>query len=117
MKSSRRSMITALLVAAGSIAFWRPAHASEDPIPGVDVVVEKIPPGNAVGRTTTDRRGMIRFDHLDAGYYEVRSPDNTMRAGIRHAGGPAQWQLLQRIDAHVPTWSLMNAARGAAGRS
>jgi len=102
MTISRREAI-GLALAAGSTALVLPGGAigaqamAEDPIPGVDVVVEKVPPGNAVANVTTDRRGMIALRDLEAGYYEVRTADNTVRAGIRHPGGPVRWQLRQQI--------------------
>ncbi|MCC5997351.1 MAG: hypothetical protein JJU18_13390 [Oceanicaulis sp.] len=103
MMKSRREAIK-LTLAAGLAGIVVTGAASglqafaEDPIPGVDVVVEKIPPGHAVGRTVTDQRGMIMFRDLEAGYYEVRNADNSQRAGVRHPGGPARWQLRLRSD-------------------
>lgn len=101
MTVSRREAIK-LAFAAGSAAIALPGiamgaqAAGNDPIPGVDVVVEKVPPGQHIGRVTTGPRGEIAFRDLEAGYYEVRNVDNTLRAGIRHNGGPARWQLRQR---------------------
>jgi len=37
---------------------------AEDPIPGVDVVVEKAPPGNPYGYTVTDQDGRYAFDGI-----------------------------------------------------
>jgi hypothetical protein len=85
--------------------------ASNDPIPGVDVIVEKIPPGNSVGRTTTDSNGMISIrGSFAAGYYEVRNRENTIRTGIQHRGGPISWQLLNSGDSKKP-WKLVDASR------
>lgn len=38
---------------------------SEDPIPGVDVVVEKVPPGNAMTVVTTDADGRFTFEFME----------------------------------------------------
>jgi hypothetical protein len=38
--------------------------AAEDPIPGVDVVVEKVPPGNAFTYGPTDALGRYRFEDM-----------------------------------------------------
>jgi len=38
---------------------------AEDPIPGVDVVVEKVPPGNARTTVQTDSEGRFIFDFLE----------------------------------------------------
>lgn len=38
---------------------------SEDPIPGADVVVEKVPPGNAMTVVTTDVDGRFTFEYIE----------------------------------------------------
>jgi len=38
---------------------------AEDPIPGVDVVVEKVPPGNAMTVVTTDADGRFTFEYIE----------------------------------------------------
>jgi uncharacterized protein with von Willebrand factor type A (vWA) domain len=111
MKQSRRIFIQSTLSASiAGLAFAGQSSArqaqAEDPIPLIDVVVEKVPPGHAVANVTTDRRGMIAMRDLEAGYYEVRDANNTVRAGIRHRGGPVRWQLRQRRDTRRPIWSL-----------
>ncbi|KPP82863.1 MAG: hypothetical protein HLUCCA04_01980 [Oceanicaulis sp. HLUCCA04] len=111
MKQSRRIFIRSALGASiAGLAFAGQASARQalgnDPIPLIDVVVEKVPPGHAIAQVTTDRRGMIAFRDLDAGYYEVRDRDDTVRAGIRHPGGPARWQLRQGRDSRRPIWTL-----------
>ncbi|MFC4723837.1 hypothetical protein AB6B38_04210 [Glycocaulis abyssi] len=88
-----------------SQAYARQAQAT-DPIPHIDVVVEKIPPGSETFRGTTGPRGEIAIRDLEAGYYEVRDMNNTVRAGIRHRGGPARWQLRQQRDSRRPIWTL-----------
>lgn len=37
---------------------------AEDPIPGVDVVVEKVPPGNSLSVVTTDSEGRFNFNFV-----------------------------------------------------
>jgi len=48
----------------GSVSFATQKTASEDPIPGVDVVVEKVPPGNGLTSGVTDDEGRFRFDNM-----------------------------------------------------
>lgn len=114
MQHSRRGFIKAAItaglaftgvLASGNAAFALQA-AAQDPIPHIDVIVEKVPPGHAFFSGPTDARGMLYFRHLDPGYYEVRDPADTVRAGIRHAGGPARWQLRQQRDLRRPIWTL-----------
>jgi hypothetical protein len=121
MMKSRREAIKltfaaglAGMVVTGAASGFQ-AH-SEDPIPGVDVVVEKVPPGNAFAYVTTDARGIIMFRDLEAGYYEVRNADDTQRAGIRHPGGPARWQLRLRSDpaSRRQIWLLSEVSAEAA---
>jgi hypothetical protein len=88
---------------------------SQDPIPGVDVVVEKVPPGNGVASLTTDKNGMIFLRNLEQGYYEVRDKKNSVRAGIRHKGGVVRWQLLKVRDARKPTWVLVDMSTKGSG--
>jgi len=99
------NLLLACLLGAGIAA---PVLPAEDPIPGVDVIVEKVPPGNAVGRVTTDKNGMIFLRNLERGYYEVRDRENSVRAGIRHPGGAVRWQLQKDSDALKPTWVLVD---------
>ncbi|MCC5980452.1 MAG: hypothetical protein JJU26_01910 [Oceanicaulis sp.] len=114
MKPSRRDLIRSGMAAglaafgvlgAGGAGSALQAQA-EDPIPHIDIVVEKVPPGSGVAQLTTDRRGMIALRDLEAGYYEVRDLNDTVRAGIRHRGGPVRWQLRQRRDTRRPIWTL-----------
>lgn len=82
---------------------------SSDPIPGVDVVVEKIPPGHSIGQITTNSNGIIAFKgNYDRGYYEVRNRENTIRTGIIHSGGQIRWQLLNSGDRKNP-WKVVEA--------
>lgn len=111
MKQSRRVFIgSALGAGVAGLALGGPASALQvqgnDPIPHIDVVVEKVPPGQNVGRVTTDARGIILMRHLEPGYYEVRNTDNTVRAGVRHRGGAVRWQLSQRRDSRRPVWTV-----------
>lgn len=81
--------------------------ASNDPIPGVDVVVEKIPPGHSIGWVTTNLNGIISFKgNYERGYYEVSNRANSIRAGITHRGGPIRWQLLKSGNRFNP-WKLI----------
>lgn len=66
--------------------------AAEDPIPLIDVVVERIPPGN--GKVTypakTDAKGMIRFKSLPEGRYVVTDAARNTKV-FMHPGGPVNW--------------------------
>jgi len=47
---------------SGTVFWGTPGKmAAEDPIPGVDVVVEKIPPGNTFSHNETDAQGFYEF--------------------------------------------------------
>ena len=66
------------------------ASASNDPIPGVDVIVEKVPPGTVVYRGSTDKTGAIRIKTLQEGQYRVRDRKGRNRM-FQHKGGPVRW--------------------------
>jgi len=78
-----------------------------DPIPGVDVVVEKIPPGSPTARLRTDSNGCLVFKFLQSGRYEVYDKFGN-RASLEHDGGPARWRLIGSIKERKPVWSLVN---------
>ena len=78
-----------------------------DPIPGVDVVVEKIPPGSPTARLRTDSKGCLAFKFLPSGRYEVYDKSGN-RASIEHVGGPAKWRLLGSVKERKPVWSLVD---------
>jgi hypothetical protein len=88
------------------LALPRAALASNDPIPGVDVVVEKVPPGHVIGRLQSDRRGFLHFKSLEAGTYVVRDRLGNS-AKIKHRGGPASWQLVGTRTNGKLTWTLL----------
>jgi len=100
-------LIATLLLAISPVLIH--VAASNDPIPGVDVIVEKIPPGHSIGRATTDSKGVIALKgEFERGYYEVRNRENTIRAGIEHRGGQIRWQLLSSGDSKKP-WKLVTS--------
>jgi hypothetical protein len=76
--------------------FIHPAtlSAAEDPIPLIDVVVEKTPPGQ--GRITypvkTDSKGYIHFKSLPEGRYVVTAPNQGDKVFL-HQGGPVSWKI------------------------
>ena len=78
-----------------------------DPIPGVDVVVEKVPPGIRVARVKTDRNGCLVFKALQSGRYEVYDRFGN-RASLEHDGGPAKWRLLGSTKESKPVCSLVD---------
>lgn len=97
-------ILSAMLAAFGSMT---PASASNDPIPGVDVVVERVPPGHAIGQVTTTNNGIIAFKGKHKqGYYVVSDRANTNRAAINHKGGEILWQLVKSGDRRNP-WKLI----------
>jgi len=104
-----KSILMPTLLLVVSLTLIPYVFASSDPIPGVDVVVEKIPPGHSIGRVTTDSKGVIALKgDFERGYYEVRNRDNTIRAGIEHQGGQIRWQLLKSGDSKKP-WKLVTS--------
>ncbi len=111
MNRSRRAFVGKALVAmSGVIAMpllSLPALAAEDPIPGVDVVVEKVPPGVNVGRKQTDRNGYLRFKFLEAGTYEVSDRFGN-KASVKHQGGPVKWRLIGTTKNGKPVWTLVD---------
>ena len=106
--AKRRLMKTALIALACAALPAGAAHAATDPIPGVDVVVERVPPGNAIGRFTTDSGGILAFRSLEAGGYRVRDIAGKYSASIKHAGGPARWRLVSVQTARdgAVSWAL-----------
>lgn len=83
------------------------AQSSEDPIPLIDVVVEKTPPGNVVGRMRTDRNGYLRFKFLEAGTYKISDRFGN-KASVRHQGGPVKWRLIGSTKNGKPVWTLVD---------
>jgi len=109
MDRSRRSLVATALAAmlAGTAMplLSSPALGAEDPIPGVDVVVEKVPPGSNIGRFRSDGNGYLRFKSLDAGTYHVTDKSGS-KAVVRHKGGPAKWRLMGSMKNGKPVWTL-----------
>jgi hypothetical protein len=102
-------LILSAMVVVAALGPITPVSASNDPIPGVDVVVEKIPPGHSIGRTTTTANGIIALKgRHEQGYYEVSDRANTNRAGINHRGGEIRWQLVKSGNRRNP-WKLIPA--------
>ena len=44
---------------------------TNDPIPGLDIILDKIPPSQSVQKTTTDANGHYVFNNLPSGTYQV----------------------------------------------
>lgn len=110
MGNGRRDFIAAAvaaLVTPGSLT--RTALASEDPIPGVDVVVEKVPPGHGFA-AQTDPSGRLKFRALPAGVYYV-SDKYGNKARLHHKGGPASWRLVGSYRSDRPAWTLIDENR------
>lgn len=112
-----KMLFAAMLAMAGGGLAMSAALAAEDPIPGVDVIVEKVPPGNSVGSVITDRNGVIAFRHLAPGNYVVSDKAGNS-ASIRHEGGLARWQLVRnpgRGDARG--WALLRVSAPSPART
>ena len=109
MDGLRRALVgtalAAMLIVSVVMLLSVPASAAEDPIPGVDVIVERVPPGSSIGRFRSDGNGYLRFKSLDAGTYHV-----TDRAGSKaivwHKGGPANWRLMGIKKNGKLVWTL-----------
>ena len=106
MKVSRRSFLAAVAVGAPLVAVSGLASAAEDPIPGVDVVVEKVPPGH-ISRVTTDPRGYLPFRWLSPGNYFITDRHGN-KASIKHPGGPVRWRLVEAKTPRGPGWTLVD---------
>lgn len=91
--------ITILLLSSSVVA-------GEDPIPLIDVVVEKTPPGQGRGMMQTDQNGYMRIESLSPGIYVINDIFGNM-ASIEHQGGPASWRLLGFIQEGKPVWALV----------
>jgi hypothetical protein len=44
---------------------------TNDPIPGLDIILDKIPPSKSVQKTKTDAYGYYEFNNLDTGHYQI----------------------------------------------
>ena len=111
MNRSRRALVVeALAVLSSAIVLplvSLPALAGEDPIPLIDVVVEKTPPGVNVGRMQTDRNGYLRFKSLSSGSYVVSDKFGN-KASVKHQGGPVKWRLIGSTKNGKPVWTLVD---------
>ena len=92
--SRRRGLLMAAFLAAtlGTLGLSPTAIATEDPIPLIDVVVKKTPPGNASFPARTDNRGRIVFKFLAPGTYVVTDRKGNDKT-FAHPGGRVQWQF------------------------
>ncbi len=59
-------------VISGYVTYDVFANKTSDPIPGIDVVLDKIPPSKSVKITTTGNDGYYQFDYLENGDYQVK---------------------------------------------
>ncbi len=111
MNRSRRAFVgKAFAAMSGVIAMpllYLPALAAGDPIPLIDVVVERIPPGVNVGRMQTDRNGYLWFKSLSSGTYVVSDKFGN-QASVKHQGGPVKWRLIGSRKNGKPVWTLVD---------
>lgn len=104
-KASAGRLATTLMCLAALSALPTDAMAT-DPIPGVDVVVEKVPSGRGT-RLKTDRNGCLQVDTLASGRYLVHDTFGN-KAIVDHDGGPAKWRLVGVVKGGRPNWSLLD---------
>lgn len=95
-----------MTVTLGAYGLSTGAIAVEDPIPLIDVVVKKTPPGNGV-TAKTDSRGRIVFKNLPPGTYVVTDSKGHKKTFI-HPGGPVKWQFVDVDTNGNPVWTLMD---------
>jgi len=111
MDSSRRAFLRKAFVTMAGVIIMPllsfPVLAGEDPIPLIDVVVEKTPPGSNVGRLQTDRNGYLRFKSLPSGTYVVSDKFGN-KANVKHQGGPVKWRLISTTKNGKPVWTLVD---------
>lgn len=105
MYTRRRMFLLAATASLLAVAIG-PAQAGEDPIPLIDVVVEKTPPGHAF-YARTDTKGYISYRSLSAGNYVV-SDRYGNKASLKHPGGPARWRLVGTKTPRGPVWTLVD---------
>jgi hypothetical protein len=99
-----KAAVAAMMLAAAGFAM--PAAAYEDPIPLIDVIVKKTPPGNAFV-AQTNRNGRLVFKNLPAGNYVVSDRSGHKKSFV-HRGGPAKWQIVVPGPNGKPVWTLMD---------
>ena len=58
------------------------ASATHEPIPGIDIIVRKNPPGPLALHATTDKAGHFAFNNLGVGTYELEVVRRQMKASI-----------------------------------
>ena len=105
-KHKSYGLIIALAAALSVFPLAGQAVATEDPIPLIDVVVKKTPPGNAF-TARTNSNGYLVFKSLAAGTYVVNDGNRHKRT-FQHAGGPAKWKLFKVNGNGRAVWTLMD---------
>lgn len=104
----RRRLAMAAFVAAiaGMYGLSPSANATEDPIPLIDVVVRKTPPGNGF-TARTDDSGRLVFKYLARGTYVVADGKGNKKTFV-HPGGPVQWRLVKADPHGAAVWTLVD---------
>ena len=67
----KKSIISLLFVFLLSTLFAGNLFATNEPIPGVDIIVKKNPGGIAVANTHTDKEGKFSFTAKEKGNYDI----------------------------------------------
>ncbi len=57
---------------SGYVTYDLAGTKTSDPIPGIDIVLDKIPPSKSVNMTTTDAYGYYEFNNLSMGDYQIK---------------------------------------------
>lgn len=105
MKKIIKLLIAVIVLTTTTQSFAQ--SRSEDPIPLIDVVVEKTPPGHNGIAAQTDPNGYIIYRSLAAGNYII-SDRHGNKAMVKHSGGPAKWRLVVGIKNGRPIWTLVD---------
>lgn len=99
------AQIAAIGTAALSVSTTA-ANASNEPIPGVDIIVKKNPANNLAVHTETDRKGNFNLGHLAPGSYTIQIGQSSWAKamGASAPGGAPRYAnievnyLLQRME-------------------
>lgn len=92
-----RTLPKALLLVSLTLVGAMSLLASNEPIPGVDIIVQKKPGGIAVANTKSDAQGKFVIDNLAAGSYsliigvpQAKAIVSTTRSNIKHSSATVE---------------------------
>lgn len=84
---SIKSFVAAISALAFVVMSASSAWASNQPIPGIDVVVQKKPSGAPIAKGTTDAKGEVTFKELAPGQYTVVLSPKAAEVAKLHGAG------------------------------